>query len=253
MAWNGSYPTSAAAMATAVGYGTWSSGWLCNEAAGNLAGAFGSPTLTASGLTYSVAGPLGGADTAVSTSAFGGAHAGDTSDVTAATDMILFMVVKLGSGSGYLAKKYDSLGWFLFYDSLGGGSLQFTVYDGVDFVSATVVTIPQGEWLIIGIVVDRGAGINALAYVRETGVHSSNSQNMSAVGDMSNSANFFPLGADAGDGPPGTFAAVYHALGSGIASGLGNTTTLGAALTNFRTQLKGAASGFNNLLLLGCG
>lgn len=60
LSFSGLYPATASAMALAVGYGTWSHGYLMNESSGNAAPAFGSGNLTATTVDYSNTGMLPG-------------------------------------------------------------------------------------------------------------------------------------------------------------------------------------------------
>ena len=80
------FPRTAAEVAAMFGYGTFTAGWLCDDASGALQPVFGSPALTAvNSPTYRTPGPLPrdyavslGADN--STNAF---SAGDTFDMAA--------------------------------------------------------------------------------------------------------------------------------------------------------------------------
>lgn len=90
----GQQPTTAALAQGALGgYGTLVAGYLFDVASGSIPAAFGSPsTLTVTGApTYGIAGPLGGADKAVSLGAYAATmiDGGDVFDLSATDDLVI--------------------------------------------------------------------------------------------------------------------------------------------------------------------
>lgn len=104
------YLRSAARLSQAIGWGTFTVGWLLDEASGNLAPAFGATSLSAVNTPLrGLDGPFPGLDKAIG---FGGAsdawNGGDVLDVTAAQDLVIAWVARLSalpSGvRGFLSK-----------------------------------------------------------------------------------------------------------------------------------------------------
>lgn len=264
MAWLGSYPTSAAAMAAAVGYGTWTSAWLFNESSGNLSSTFGTPaTLTKNGTgqTYGVAGPVGG-DTGITFTSSGAQFyaGGDTQDVVSTDDFALFLVMKLTAGSaatGSLAGKHDGgTGWYV-YRTASTTTISIDLNDNIgNFYSAALTGVTRDVWWAIGIVLDRSTGKLRMGRIDETGTASVITEvSASPLSTMANAVDF-AFGKVASvtlQSTDMTIAGAYWARGSGACTGM--SANLSTALTNFRNQLVTAAatSTSGNLLLLGVG
>jgi hypothetical protein len=240
------YPQTAAQMATALGYGTWTSGagYLCNETSGDLAAAFGTPaTLADSGTTtYANQGARGGADKAIGfgaiTDYFNG---GDYHDVGATDDLIVVWVGKFSSavsgGDRTLFSKQDTPRWSV--ETITTGEIQLVLYDGVDATYAQTANTGQltKEWHVGVAVLDRGATASRMGVLGLTSGTSviSAATSSSSIGDCSNSVGFKIGGYS---GPPTEFqvAAVYITTGSGVATGL--SSNLSTALSNFATYMK---------------
>lgn len=229
------YPLSAAALQTAVGYGTWTAGWLCNETSGNLAAAFGAPTLTAVNTpTYGTAGPRAGVDLAVgfdgSTDGFSG---GDVHDVNATSDLCFAIVAKFSSLTGTLdvfGKWHTANPRYLLYRN--AAELVFNVNDGTDNADATVTGFSTETWVAIMGVLDRGANQVRLAFCPLGGSATVGSTtSTAAIGTLENTQNFgignLLFGADTGV----KIAALYVGTGTGAASGM--SANLSTAVTNF--------------------
>lgn len=242
------YPQTAAQMAAALGYGTWTSGagWLCNETAGDLAPAFGSVTLADSGTpTYSTQGPRGATDKAIgftlATDNFGG---GDVFDVTSTDDLAIVWVGYFSSNPAAirsLFSKYAPPGWIL--SARTDGVIRLSLSDGSTALDASSTTsgCQPGEWHVGIACVDRSTG---QARVGTIGLNTATSSAGSATstighGNLSN-ATAFQVGDDAAGlfTAPGEFklAAAYVVAGSGVATGL--SANLSTALASFAASMK---------------
>lgn len=237
------YPATASAMQAVVGSGTWTAGWLMNEASGALAAAFGAPSLSAtSSPTYGIAGPKGGIDKAVgfdsASDAFDG---GDVFDVTGTDDLVIAWVGKFtasSSGNVELFAKYQAANprWIMYRN--GSNNLIFNVNDSVDNVDATIVNVTSGSWYVGIAVLDRTnnqsrIGIRTL----DSGTTTVSSiANTAAVGTIANSGNF-TIGNAGLFGADTAFqcAAAYIATGVGAAGSL--VANLSTALSNFASAV----------------
>lgn len=233
------YPQTAAQLLTALGNGSFSAGYLCNETSGDLAPVFGSITLADSGTpTYSNVGARGGTDKAVgfdsATDAFGGSSVFDAG----ASDDIAFLLVAnfstVSGNSDILGKGWDGgAGYGLFRES---GNVSFYVGDGVDTVNVTAA-ITAGVWYVIVATVDRSASAARVGVCAIGGSPTvSAATSTAAVGSMSNADNF-NLGAQGVYGAGNMQVAYFAALsGSGYATGL--SANLSTALSSFATYMK---------------
>lgn len=232
------YPTTAAAMQTAVGYGTWTAGYLCNETSGNLAAVFGSPaTLTAaSSPTYSNAGPAGGVDLAVgfnsNADSFGG---GNVHDLTNATDVCIAWVgYHAATPTDTFFSKYDGGTTRGYEVKCAAGALVFNTYDG-STVSASAASLPTAAWYVGMAVADRSTGKIRVGYCSLTGsatVSTEQSQTLTTtntVGWAMGASTWLNGTADM------KVAAVYVASGASACSGL--SANLSTALTNFKNAV----------------
>lgn len=240
-AYNFDYPQTAAQMATALGYGTWTGGsaWLCNEASGDLAPVFGSVTLADTATpTYSNLGPRGGPDKAVgfdsATDAFSG---GDVFDFGSSEDLLALIVCKAPTAADAdLLTKGANPGWFL-RTSVANG-YRFAVGDGVDQSFDNANTVFADEWVVLIVYMDRGATQHGIAIQGlRSGTQVTASNSSTAIGDTSNAGNFL-LGnggiLGSASSPQVAFLAVVS--GSGVASGIHTNRT--TALSNFATYMK---------------
>jgi hypothetical protein len=242
------YPQTAAQMATAVGYGTWSAGYLCNEASGNLSSVFGTPaTLTASGSpTYSNAGARGGSDKAIGFDAtseyFTG---GNVFDVGAGADLAIAWVGKfsaLPGGAdfrslfGKAANQND--GWSITIEG-ATPAIRFFVGTGAGFQNAQVSTAAAfhiGEPFVAIAALDRAT--NRMNF----GIRSLTTGNVSVAGQtvvssVDVSTEDFKVGANAylSAWVNHQISALYIAHGTGAASGL--SANLSTALSSIATSM----------------
>lgn len=242
------YPTTAAQMATALGYGTWTSGagYLCNEGTGDLASMFGTPaTLTAvASPTYGSQGPRGGNDWAVgfdsATDAF---SAGDNFDVGASDDMLIVWVAQFSTQtppvSDFLTK-YPSATpyWYL---SMPASNYRLAVDSGSGVLSSATAALPTaGAWHVGIAYIDRAAGFMGCGWRTIGGTsQTSTPTSVAALGSLANAASMFMGDEGLGfNAAPQTMkvAALYMVTGSGVAAGL--NANLSTALSNFATYMK---------------
>lgn len=240
------YPTTAAAMQAALGYGNWTSGaaWLLNEASGNLAPAFGAPTLTATSLTYGAPGPAGATASSID-KAIGfdagtdNADGGDNFDVTGTDDIIVAWVAKFSSTptaiKNIITKRSSGAGWQINFDN-GSGGYYFQGHDATptQLFLLNGASIHVGSWHVGIATIDRATGRARLGTRSLAGVSSVLADTAVAATTMGN-AVAFRLGDNAlGGGSAATecnLAAVYVVTGSGAAAGL--SANLSTALANF--------------------
>jgi len=248
----GLYPLSSQAMNSAVGFGSWGFGWLCNEVSGDLQPIFGGVPLTRStgNAIYGLPGPLSPntVDTAIgvfaqtpdSTNASFIGTAG-TFDVGAADDFAMMAVVKVtshGGVSGSARFCNKSTGGGNGYDFVTGGvnanKLKFLVQSGG--VPTSVVTtdvVPAGEWVIVLAVVDRAAQKIKTSFRTMSG-HFSISASASFSSSLANVGVFQGFGVALGGA--GIFcAAMFIATGLGAAFGL--IGRMDSAMYNFAQSL----------------
>ncbi len=234
------YPTTALAMATTVGYGTWSAGWLCDEASGSLVPAFGSPSLTPVGTpTYASAGPLGGVDKAVGANSNDDAFTGGNVFDAVGTDDVALLWVGFHSTTptSSLMSKYDGgSGKGYYIDIAAGGELRFSTEDPAATRATTAGVTPVGSWYVGCGVIDRGAGKIRVAYRTLAGAASISTETTIAANTLTNAFSFFLMASTWLSGPTDMLcAALYVAKGSGAATGL--SANLATGIASFRGAL----------------
>jgi hypothetical protein len=237
------YPQSAALMAAAVGYGTWSAGWLCNEASGGLAAAFGSPALVVATGTavYDVPGPRAGIDKAIAfdttTDRFIG---GNVFNVDGSTDLVIGAVVRLDSdlNGDILGKGWaGGVGYILAQET---GGISIYVDDGPN-QNRVFVGAGLGVWYALLVVVDRGGAKVKIAYAPLTGGATQSNQATLTAGSLSNALDFQFGSAGAYGATLGAkIAALYIGTGSGIGASL--STNIATATQNFAAAINAAWS-----------
>jgi hypothetical protein len=237
------YPTTASSVQSAIGLGTWSSGWLFNIASGSDTGAFGGVTLAPSGSpTYGTAGPKAGIDKAVTvtdTAAFTG---GTAFDVNATSDLVVAWVAKIPAATAHvrLVSKNGGGGYW-FVDIYTAGTVHFEATDGVDTVATTASAGAafHGEWHVGIAVLDRTAGTmrvatqalaSATSYVSATAA-------TAALGSTGAGATFYVGATFAG---PTQLAALY--IGTGVGVGAGLSAGLATAVSNFASAINASWS-----------
>jgi hypothetical protein len=228
------YPQTAAAMRAAVGYGTWSAGYLCNETSGNLAPAFGAPALAPiSTPTYADPGPRGGIDLAVGLDSAGDGFTGGNVHDAGTGDLCLAWVGYFtgtpGSFTALIGKGSGADGWIIYVNS---GFLVF----GSHTATAHGVPLPVG-WYAGMACIDRGAGAHRLAVMPLGGGPPSISSGVPDATYASSSSFIFGGGGTwlASAAAPCLLSALYVGTGAGAASGL--SANLSTALTNFANAI----------------
>jgi hypothetical protein len=238
------YPQSAAALQSAIGYGTWSAGWGLDIASGNDTGLFGGVTLTAvSSPTYGTDGPTSlttdlaiGFDSAAD--AFTG---GDNFDLTAAGDLCIAWVGKhtgTPAGSRDWIGKFSTTGYSIWRDNTG--ALKFAVVDNIIASPQASVSVTGlvDEWHVGIAVVDRAAGFLRIG-VRGLTSGTSAVSSTAALSTLGNcdTAGLFSLGVHASSSPDTgvKFAALYVGAATGAAASM--SANLSTALTNFANAI----------------
>jgi hypothetical protein len=252
----GGTPSTAAALTAAVGYGTATGGWLCQEASGNLAPTIGAVTLTANGTpTYQSTGPGQGNDYAIGFDATSEYFDGGANFDVGANDLFVAFVAKLSSTattSTVISKAAAALasGWAIYYDA-GSTTLSIAVVDGGGVKVAGVnIAAVVGEYFVCFACVDRGAGAIRIAVRGLTSGTTALSPTTAVSGNITTGATF-RLGADLWLGSVSTsllVAALYVGTGSGVATGLSaNISTaldgLYGAVNSFFTASLSTATG----------
>jgi hypothetical protein len=249
------FPRTAAAVAAAIGYGTWTNGagYLFQEASGNPAAVFGSPaSLTASGApTYQNDGIRTG-DLAIG---FDGTAtlAGGTGDFDAddSTDLIFGFVFNLSADladtnvNRIVHKRGSGAGYTLYMNrtSSSNAGVNFLLRDGSANTVFVTTDLDWSEntdtWFAGLAVVDRATDVAQIAIQNlSTGAqHISTSTSISSVGSMSNS-EAFSVGSSSAQ--PWYLSALYAVSGSGVATGL--SAGISTALTNFAAAINASWS-----------
>ncbi len=228
------WPTSAAACASAFGWGTWASAWLCDEASGNLADAFGGITLTAGTTpTYSNAGAIsGGRDLAVgfdaSTQDRFTAASVATYDLSDVTSLALYLCLHPSGNTNHNNAGKFQAGAGAWGTSLevGGGITAATV-DAIPTVATTTVNADhRGAFRDVLMVIDR-TGQRLQLF---TSLGTSTAVNITGIGSLTNAASFY-LG-----GPPGLSTFGHTLAFAAVATGdIVNLRANGAqAIANIR-------------------
>jgi hypothetical protein len=232
------YPLSAAAMAAAVGYGTWSAGWLCNESATPLVPVFGTPDLTAvSTPTYLTAGPRGGIDYAVGLDSSGdGFTGGNVHDVGATDDLIIAWVGKWTTAPGdftaLISKGTGADGWIVYHNA---GVLKM---EGSASSSGTVALPTVGNWHAGIAVIDRGASLMRIGVVDLTTGTVTVGSTGATQASYTSAASFVVGGGGgwlANGASPFLLAGLW--VGKGLNYATGMASGLSTALDNFRQAI----------------
>jgi len=238
------YPTTAAQVAAALGYGdfTTGAGWLCDEASGSLVPAFGAPSLAPVNTpTYRNPGPAGGTDYAVGFSGTTDRFDGGSVFNAGTNDLILLWVGKRttsGTDRDHFTKFTANPGWYI----LGGGSnrMQFTMRDGTLTKNATSSGLITSEYMVGGAVLEKGTN---KARIGERGLTSGTSTvgallDITGLVTLDNASGLFVgHGGITGNGADTslTIAALYIVAGANVATGL--SANLALALQNFASSV----------------
>jgi len=226
-------PASAAAIAAAIGYGTFTHGWLLDDASGNAAAAFGGVTLTASGSpTYASAGPLGSTNKAVG---FGASAVFTGTDILDAgsDDLVFAWIAKLttGSNADLAGKGWAASGSWLFCRESDGYTFYFKDDSGTTLGLQPSAHI--GDWHVGIICVDRANDLisGGTRNLRTGAVSIPTATDISSLTSQTNGSNF-AIGSQGIYGPDGNalLAGFYAGTGSGAAGAL--SANMAAALYN---------------------
>lgn len=240
------YPNTAAAMAAAVGYGTWSAGWLCDETSGSLVPAFGSPSLTAvSSPVYNQPGPLGAGDYAIQFDSTADQFLGGAGDfdVSGTDDLAIAWVgqwtAKPTAFGALVSKVSGSFGQGYALSGTDGTNFGFFAGAGSTFGSTIGANYLVGQWHIGMAVIDRGAGTVRMC-VRSLDGQTVFTGPANAISGSLSVGSAFALGNNAWTFANLGFsmAALYMAKGSGVAATM--SANLTTAVANLGLTLMGS-------------
>jgi len=240
------YPRTAAETRAALGFGTFGSGWLCDDPSGNLTPAYGGLTLVAggSGIVYGDTGPGGVDDKAIRfgsprTGQFGG---GSAFDVSSADDLVVAWVgmwislpTLFGTMFGKVTPAFTN-GWAVsgtdgtsFNFGLGPGSTTGVVLSGTS-------AFQVGSWHVGVAAIDRAVGRAGVGTRSLAGVTVSASNGNVGATSLANASNFF-VGKSDWVSANDTFrlAALFIGEGPGVATGI--PANLNTALQNFAAYI----------------
>ncbi len=222
------WPTSAAEMAAAIGYGTWASAWQCDETTDDLVDFIGGVSLGDSGTPlYRQAGAFPG-DFAVSGDDIADEFLSTDNtayDITTTGTVALYCCIKLAAAQAdYLMGKTGTVPYYSIAEN-ASGHLRFEISDGTTTVQpAIAVNHFTGGYVDVIAILDRTGGEALIA--SNLGV--STTSNISALLTLS-SASVLRLGISvAANFPTYAFAAVAT---GGITALKANVA---AAITNIR-------------------
>jgi hypothetical protein len=232
------YPKTAAAMASAVGYGTWANGWLFDITSGNDTGAFGGATFTAvSSPLYGFEGPRGGVDLMVgSDSVADGFDAGNIHDVGAADDIIAAFALyapNIAGNEDIWGRDNGSTGYILVRE---GAALALYVRDGVDTVRVEAAIDPLVPTICLLALARASSDVRIATIPFYGGAVSINAaSSAAAVGSLVNATNY--LIGDNGTYRAGGMRIGAHYVGSGVGAATGATANMTTAISNLQAAL----------------
>jgi hypothetical protein len=253
------YPTTAAAMAAAVGYGTWTAGYLCDDLIGSgaLAPAFGAPSFAAvSSPLYGLPGPLGAGDLAIGfDSSADSFNAGTAAFAVGTNDLVFAWVSRFSAMPPAIADVLQRGTGF----GQGGYGVRITsaglyrvdVYDTTHTIFVQMTTpVTVGAWHIGMVVVDRTAGTLRIAMQNLDGSNAAISAATSLTGmgslDDPNGGQPVTISANAASGyssgPPTTMQIASFWIGTGAGVALNMGANLDVAVANLRQYLSGTIS-----------
>ncbi len=256
------YPHNASEVQAALGAGIWTSGagWLFDELSGNLAPAFGSPTLTATSLLYGITGFRGGTDRAIGFNAStANADGGDVFDVTGTDDLIIAwagtVTAATGSTDYSIVNKYDGgTGWQLFHPNNASTYRFQGVVASAQIFATGDASAHIGEKHFGILVLDRSTGKARLATRSASGVSSVTAEVTLPVTSMANALAFHvgDLASLVGVAPRNThLSALYVVAGSGVATGV--SANLSNIITSFANYVTRVPSGYTTTPTYGQG
>lgn len=241
-----SYPSTAAQLATATGYGTWATGWTFNEASSPFTATFGSPTLTLQSGTpnYQLTGPIGDLGVGFKPDGNTTFSGGNVFNVGTTTDLAIAWVgfhsafpastrILVGKGTGTAPLYYVLMDNF--------GNLQAHANDGTTNYTSGV-TIPVGHWYVGMMAIDRGAGKLRVATCNLDGSGSQLGPATTIAAVAFATANNFLFGAAAGVDAVenATITTMFVANGTGVAANM--SANLATAAQNLSRAIMASGS-----------
>jgi hypothetical protein len=211
-----SWPTTAAQMAAAMGYGTWASLWQCDEASGNLTDVVGGVTLTANSTpTYRTAGAFSGDFAIGFDSAADRFEGGDVYDSDGTTDIAAYCCVYVTANSAFnhVMGKGIAAGQPFWGIIANAGTWLGYVSDGATNQISTGPAVATGQWLDVLMCLDRTADTVQIFVGASAGTDQSTAANATAA-----NANPFYLGGAAAFAPPSCLIAFAAVATGGVAT-----------------------------------
>lgn len=239
------YPTTAALMNAAVGWGTWTAAYFCDELAGNMLAKYGAPLLTPAGSISHPAGFLGGADIAMRFAAgnnyFDGAgNFNITGTLDLAIAAVFYWSGNATPNATLLSKVSASFadGWALHTPS--ATELRFSARQAAGTQRNATLTVPGVGWYALLAVIDRSTG-----YVRfgiqdlVTGAQTSGDSPFVGSENYTTAATF-RFGASAWTSTAtSNIDTAFFALASGVGAATGIDANFPTALSNFAKTVSG--------------
>lgn len=238
------YPTTAAALTSAVGFGTWSGGYLFEDISGNAKAAFGGIDLIPqSSPTYLQPGPLGAGDYAIGFDSSGDGFSAGNNYNPGTGDICFAIVAKLSAAQANAEVLYKYFAGAQYQLRVISGAYRIDLDDGAGHTLNLAVStaIPIGVWHVAMFAVDRAAGTARVAFRALDGSVSgiSSAGSVSSIGSLTSTAGWIIGGGTTGTPTSMTIAAAYIGAGAGVAVGM--SAGLATACTNLAACLMGSA------------
>lgn len=240
------YPASAIEMADAVGFGTWSAGWLLNELVSPGVPAFGGANLVEGNApTWGVDGALAGSKALRLPTDGGTEYAAVASsavlDAGAADDIIMAWVARFYGAPGgtriWLGKRgATAINWSMLQGPGAGGQLIWQLTDGTNTVSADVSDVEHidGVSWHVGIAAWERGSVNQARVATSKAVGAAASPAPGALGSLSN-ASVVGVGRGGFVTARVDVDAFWVGVGPGAATGL--VANIAEAVENLRAYI----------------
>lgn len=241
----GAWPLSAAALKSALaGYGTWTNGWLCDDASGNLAATFGGVTMNGTAASYSNAGALASGDAAVGL-ALSNPMSMATVPAIGTTGFAALMAVNatsaLSSTPAYLFDAGRNNGGVTPWASIqgfGGAAPTFEILDDSNTYSASTTNIgnPLGYFVVLACYDASTKSVNLGVLDLSSGeIDVAGSVSVPTDGNLGTPPYLSFSTSAFSDGQ--TFQLAYAAIATGTGAADGLAANMGTALSSLYTSL----------------
>lgn len=242
---SGRYPLTATATRFALGYGTWSAGYLCDDTSSPLTPKFGSGNLSASSgsPTFSQTGALGPTDTSVKIVNIDQLSTGSTSlyDTLATSDLAYVGVLKFSDSTSFdIVTSKGSAGvdanlWVIWKSA---NTLNIRYKSGTNQTDVSVPFTLANTWVVVMALVDRATGTVRIGWCSlASDATIQLSANTTVVGGSLSNTTPLTIGCNGSYGANGS--TTYHS-GFYIASGVGAAAGLAANMRSALLNIRGA-------------